>query len=107
MTNEGVAAHRSGSLIWIDMLYVDPAHRGRGAGRRLYETFEAALPADIELVQVFAADTEGEGNSDGFWQALGFVYRWDGEEDELSYEATHTLRKGVNGHPTPAPIRIA
>ena len=55
-------------------------------------------------MRVFAADTDGSGNSDGFWLALGFAYRYAGEPGDLSYEAAHTLVKGVNGHPTPAPL---
>ena len=99
-------AHRTGSSIWIDMLYVAPAHRGKGEGRRLCTEFEASLPKDIRLILVFAADTEGGGNSDGFWQALGFGYRYTGDESELDYETAHTLVKGVNGHATPEPILL-
>jgi len=64
------------------------------------------LPRDITMVRVFAADSEGKGNSDGFWLALGFSYRYDGDEDDLSYETAHTLVKGVNGHRTPAAIKV-
>lgn len=99
-------SHHAGSIVWIDMLYVAPDDRGRGEGRRMYERFEASLPSDITLVRVFAADTEGTGNSDEFWRALGFEYRYDGDEDALSYEGAHTLVKGVNGHPTPAPSPV-
>lgn len=99
--------HRSGDSVWIDMIYVTPGERGKGEGRRLYKDFEAALPPDITLVRVFAADTEGEGNSDDFWLALGFAYRYEAEvTSDLSYEAAHTLIKGVNGHPTPASVRV-
>ena len=98
-------AHRAGVSMWIDMLHVPASQRGMGTGRKLYANWEAHLPKDIELVRVFAADTEGFGNSDGFWQSLGFSYRYAGGLDELSYEAAHTLVKGVNGHPTPKPLR--
>ena len=98
-----IEGHRGGAAAWVDMVFVPDGRRGRGEGRRLYEEWEAGLPGDVEMVLVFAADTEGEGNSDGFWEALGFSYRFEGDEDDLSYDAAHTMVKGVNGHPTPAP----
>jgi hypothetical protein len=99
--------HRSGSTMWLDMLEIEVARRGRGLGRARYQRFEAGLPADITTVRVFAADTEGSGNSDGFWLSLGFAYRFEGRPDQMSYEAAHTLVKGVNGHPNPAPIKAS
>jgi predicted GNAT superfamily acetyltransferase len=98
-----IDASRHGATVEIEMFEVDEAKRGHGQGRRLYEQWEAALPIDITLVKIFAADTDGSGNSDGFWVALGFAYRYDG--DDLTYEAAHTMVKGVNGHRTPSPIR--
>lgn len=89
------------------MIWVPPALRGAGAGRRLYEQFERDLPADVTAVVVFAADTDGSGNSDGFWEALGFSYRYTAPDaEDLSYGARHTLIKGVNGHATPAAIEL-
>ena len=100
---DNVVAHRSGGgVVWIDWLAIPADKRGQGLGRALYERFEASLPADIEMIMIFAADTDGSGNSDGFWSAMGFEYRYDGED--LPYEAEHTMVKGVNGNPTPAPI---
>ena len=100
-----IKAHKSGTSVWIDMIYVPKKQRGRGEGRKLYERWEVRLPKDIELVRVFASDTECDGNSDGFWEAVGFSYRYEGDEDSLSYEAAHTLVRGVNGHLTPPPIK--
>jgi GNAT superfamily N-acetyltransferase len=99
-------AHRSGDTVWIDWLYVAPSERRRGAARRALARFEAELPREIRLLRVFAADSEGAGNSDDFWLSVGFAYRYAGDPEELSYEAAHTLVKGVNGHPTPASIRV-
>ncbi len=107
MENE-LEAHRAGSTdFWIDWFSVAPDRRGQGEGRRMYERFEAELPDDVTMVRVFAADTDGEGNSDAFWLALGFTYRYDAEDaGDLSYEQAHMLVKGVNGHAAPAPIYI-
>lgn len=103
---DDVVAHRSGpDAIWIDWFAIPRERRGRGDGRRLYEAFEASLPDEIKLIFAFAADTDGSGNSDGFWTAMGFEYRYDGED--LAYEAAHTMIKGINGAPTPDPIWIA
>ena len=53
-----------------------------------------------------AADT-GDGQSEGFWDALGFDWRYPSDsESDLGYEARYTMVKGVNGHPTPMPILI-
>lgn len=98
--------HQSGPAIWIDWISVPAELHGQGLGRRAYEAWEAELPADIERVHIFAADSDGSGNSDGFWLALGFKYRYEPSEGELSYEATHTLVLGIRDHPTPAPILL-
>lgn len=84
---------------WFSM----PAHlRGRGLGQKAYEAWESQLPPSVKLVTLFAADSEGRGNSDPFWERLGFNWRWNaGDVSEMSYEAAHRMHKGVNGHPTP------
>ncbi len=92
-----------GSAVIHDF-YVPRSLRGQGVARRFYEQWEADLPSEIECVRLFAADYEGEGNSDGFWEAMGFSYRYDGED--LSYEASHEMWKGVNGHPTPPTVNV-
>ena len=100
-----IEGHRGARTAWVDMIFVPQGRRGRGEGRRLYVDWEAALPADVEMVLAFAADTEGDGNSDAFWEAMGFSYRYDGDEDGMPYETAHAMVKGVNGHPNPPPIR--
>ena len=88
----------------IHDFYIPQHMRGKGMGRRYYEEWEASLPETVELVKLFAADYDGSGNSDGFWDALGFSYAYTG--DTMSYEAEHTMWKGVNGHPTPPPVDV-
>jgi predicted GNAT superfamily acetyltransferase len=100
-TRPFIDAHRSGNAVWIDMMLVPKKQRGRGVGRAYYEQWEAALPKDVELVRLMAADT-GEGASNGFWEAMGFDFQYDGED--LDYEMTHYMWKGVNGYPTPPTV---
>lgn len=94
-----INAHRSGDIIWIDMMGVPD--RGKGIGRRYYEQWEANLPPDIKLIRLMAADA-GHGPSNGFWEAMGFDYQYAG--DDLDYETSHYMWKGVNGHPTPPTV---
>ncbi len=103
MTDTYISSHRSGGVIWIDMIWVPTEHRGRGIGRKLYRDWERDLPDDITTVMLMAADT-GDGVSNGFWEAMGFAYRYDGED--LSYEAQQQMWRGVNGHPTPETVRV-
>lgn len=91
--------------MWVDMLFVPPTERRRGKGRALYEQWEKDLPPDVEVVFLFAADTDGSGNSDEFWDRLGFDYRYTSDDPEhLTYEEQHWMVKGVNGHRTPEPL---
>lgn len=102
-----IDAHRSGSIIWIDWICVPADQRGRGNGRAAYSEFEKHLPADVEQVRVMAADS-GSGSSQGFWDALGFAFAFDGPgASGLPYESRQTMFKGVNGHPTPKPTWIS
>lgn len=68
--------------------------RGRGYGSKAYAEFEKSLPPSIQYIELFAADT-GRGNTDKFWEAQGFDYKYQSDPDEgdLSYEAEHTMIK--------------
>lgn len=103
-TEPYIDAHRSGGRVIIDMLWVPPSQRGEGVGTRYYEEWEKTIPPDVTRIEAWAADTEGEGNSDRFWESLGFEYKFEGEEDKLDYESAHWMWKGANGHPTPKRI---
>jgi GNAT superfamily N-acetyltransferase len=83
----------------IEMFFVPRSRRKKGVGTVLYLDWEKTLPKTVKRVELFAADT-GEGRSDGFWESLGFVYKFAGEEDELGYELAHWMWKGVNGYTT-------
>lgn len=49
-----------------------------------------------------------EWPSNGFWEALGFEYRWISDDPEdLSYETRNEMVKGVNGTPILAPVYVA
>lgn len=98
-----VDSHGNADLVWVDMLYVPRAQRGQGIGRKTYEAWEASLPTTVRLVLIHAGDT-GSGDSSGFWDAMGFAFRYDGEN--LSHEARCAMAKGVNGHPTPPTLRV-
>lgn len=88
-------------LVWIDMMWVPPDQRGTGVGRRYYEEWEKALPPSVRLIRLMAADA-GDGLSNGFWEAMGFEYQYVGED--LDYETSQYMWKGVNGHPTPPSV---
>lgn len=95
-----VQAHQDGTTLWLDWISV-PEPRLAGEGRRVYQQWEASIPADIRLVRLFAADS-GEGRSAGFWEKMGFSYVYSSKRgDESDFE----MWKGVNGHPAPESIR--
>jgi len=76
-----IDAHRVGAhKIEIEMMSVPKAQRGKGVGRRFYEQWEAELPPDIHVVQIWSADT-GTGNARGFWESMGFEYRYSNPDD--------------------------
>jgi hypothetical protein len=90
-----IDSHLSGKdTIVIDMFEVPPNQRHKGVGTQFYKNWEKSLPKHIKYVKVFAADT-GEGNSDAFWDKLGFDYMYDGEENEMDYESAHTMIKTI------------
>lgn len=103
-----INAHQAGEhIIEIEMIHVPEAMRGTGVGRATYEKWEAALPKNIHLVTAWAADT-GSGKSNGFWEEMGFEYRYvpaaDSEVDDQDF--WWWMWKGVNGHPTPPSMPI-
>jgi hypothetical protein len=74
----------------------------KGQGRQEYETWEKSLPPTVKLITLFAADSDGSGNSDQFWEKMGFDWVWSpGDDSDIDYESLHRMHKGVNGHPTP------
>lgn len=93
-----------GSTVEIHLIVVPDGKRRAGLGTRFFRWFEANLAERVTLVQVFAADYDGNGNTDGFWESLGFRWKYGGED--LSYEEAHAMWKGVNGHPTPRMIAV-
>lgn len=104
MTDERyIAAHISGDIMWIDMMLIPKSERRKGAGRTDYNQWELSLPHEITRVQLLASDT-GAGNCEEFWKKMGFSYQYDGED--LDYELSHWMWKGVNGHATPPTIQV-
>ena len=100
-----IDAHMSGKeVVWIDMMRVPPEQRRRGIGRNHYAEWEAELPKSVKLVRLMAADT-GSGKSNGFWEAMGFDYVYTGGAEDMDYETSQQMWKGVNGHKTPRAIR--
>jgi len=97
-----INGHVTGTIAWVDMIWVPPGERKNGKGRGLYLDWESKLPPETTLVRLMAADT-GSGNSDPFWERLGFNWVYLGSDD-LRYEDLHMMWKGVNGTPTPASI---
>lgn len=103
-----IDAHRSGTMVVIDMMHVPAGSRLKGEGTRYYEQWEASLPKDIELVRLWACDA-GAGLTTPFWERLGFEYQFDTKHDMDDFsdaDWTTWMWKGVNGHPTPATMMI-
>jgi predicted GNAT superfamily acetyltransferase len=95
-----INAHRSGNMIWIDMMHVPTNKRGTGQDRLYYEQWEDALPADIVYIRLIPVDA-GNGKADGFWEAMGFDYMYHDDVDE---DIPPDMVKGINGNATPASI---
>ena len=75
----------------------------KGAGRQEYEAWEKSLPQTVKRITLFAADSDGSGNSDAFWEKMGFDWVWSpGDDSDIDYESLHYMHKGVNGNPTPS-----
>ncbi|WNV76530.1 GNAT family N-acetyltransferase [Geodermatophilus sp. DSM 44513] len=53
---------------WLEQLYVDPDHQGRGAGRALLEDAQRLRPGGLRL-HVFTRNTRARR----FYEAAGFV----------------------------------
>lgn len=85
-----INAHRIGSdTMYIEWFAVDKARRGKGVGRKAYDTWERKLPRAIKQIRLHAADS-GEGPSTGFWESLGFDRRWsEAEIDEAVEEGAN------------------
>ena len=64
---------------WIDQLYVDPAHTGRGIGSELVELAKRRRPAGLRLWTF-----ESNERAQRFYERHGFaaVARTDGSENE-------------------------
>lgn len=93
------------TVVEINWIHVPPGQRGQGVGRRTYEEWEKALPPTVELVTLFAADSDGSGNSDPFWERLGFGWQFNANDaSDIPYESLHRMHKGVNGYPTPKSV---
>lgn len=98
-----IDAEARGEIAYVHDLYVPKELRGKGIGQKLYLNWETNLPSETKLVKLFAADYgDGLGNSDPFWERLGFEHQYYGET--MSYEGEHTMWKGVKCHPTPEPV---
>ena len=96
-----INAHRvSPNTVEIEMFYIPPSMRGKGFGRKYFEEWVKEIPNNIHYIIIWAADT-GEGRSNHFWEALGFDYQYE-NEDNLGDDAWWMIL-GINGHPTPSP----
>lgn len=103
--NIRVSFHQSGQIIYIDDFFIHSDFRRKGIGTKLFAYVLENIPKEIEMLQLFAADYEGNGNSSDFWNSVGFSYKYDSDSDSnMEYEARWTMIMGVNGHETPASI---
>lgn len=92
-------AHRSGTIMWIDWMWVPLEMRDKGMGRSIYMAWEEKLPPDITLLRLQAA---ADSPAADFWEKMGFSYMYDVEM--YNPEMDNQMWKGVNGHPTPEPL---
>jgi hypothetical protein len=100
-----IDAHMSGpNTVEIEMMVVPQQLRGTGAGRLFYQQWEEELPSEVKLVQLWCADADGSGKANGFWEAMGFDYKFSGEPANPDADIWWWMWKGVNGHPTPQTI---
>lgn len=67
-----LAAHVNGNTAWLDVLFVPAPLRRHGLGRRLFERWLGALPADVRQIQLLAAALDGDSPL-GFWRRMGFT----------------------------------
>lgn len=98
--------HLAGDTAVIDWFAVPKHLRRKGVGRKAYLAWEARLPDSVTLVRLYAADSDGTGRSDGFWDRLGFAWQTvPGADTEVSQteEFWWYMQKGVNGNETPPP----
>jgi predicted GNAT superfamily acetyltransferase len=79
---------RYGRFVYVDRIVVEPAARGQGHARRLYEDlFAAAARAGHERVVCEVNRDPPNAASDGFHAALGFA--------EIGHATIHGGRKTV------------
>lgn len=94
-----------GDTVEIIAMVIPPHLRGAGLGRKAYEAWEKTLPATIKYVTLEPVDA-GDGFSGGFWERMGFVYKY-APSDDPDFHVPQTMTKGVNGVPTPQPMDYA
>ncbi len=95
------------NMVELTMFSIPKEERRRGVGRSTYESWEASLPLSVKVIRLFAADTDGNGNSDCFWERMGFDWRYTADDiSDMDYTTQHSMHKGIHGHPTPEPVFV-
>lgn len=89
----GVKARRAGDHIVVDELWLPPHMRGEGLGPKVYQQWEQNIPRDVKYLKLMPVDY-GHGDPTGFWEKMGFKHVSD-----------KWMAKGVNGNPTPQPVK--
>ena len=97
-------------MVGPNTVYLEWFSAPKGTGRFAYEEWESSLPKKVKYVRLHAADT-GHGSTEGFWDKMGFDWRYDFGEpihDTLDkrYEASREMVKGINGAKTPRPVAV-
>jgi GNAT superfamily N-acetyltransferase len=71
LANPIVSIEYGGGALWIEELYVESAHRRRGAGRALYQfVADEARRAGLSAIEL-EVDPSLDG-AEPFWRGLGF-----------------------------------
>lgn len=105
-----ITAHDYGkNSVYLEWISVPAQHRKQGLGSAAYLAWETNLPVKYKYVYLHAADS-GSGQTDSFWEALGFQHVYNFYEEiyphEPAYEDYHYMVKGIRGTPTPDPLEI-
>ena len=89
-----LSTHVYGDTAWVDVLFIPPAQRRRGHGRKIFAAWSEQLPATVEKIRLLAVDLDG-GPPHGFWAKMGF----EADETDLpdQFAASYMIKRLPDG----------